>query len=291
MIKNVKTCALLGFLTIASAAQAGFDVMDEDDLESNPSKYGNAQTVPFRKAIQGDENVALSEDKPLADQNAIDAVAPKIGETWYISTHLGRPHTTLKKTSNTGSTISSLAPSASGESDNLFNFSLGWGYRWIKWALDAELVITEGIDFNLNPVFQDVPYGLNNSISNYALFFNIHYFFPRYFNWQPEALAPHVNFGIGPNYKRIKSQLMSGTQALAAETDNKFDFAWNLGFGLAYRITNNFLVDLTYRYMDYGDAKFGPLTTTIAGVSTTTGIKASDFKSSGFHFGILYEMD
>lgn len=291
MIKNVNALIAASILVLSSTAYAGFDVMMDDELESNPNKYGNAHTVQFRKAMQGDDSVSLNEDRPLADQNAIDVAAPKIGHTSFIAARLGRPHTTLKKVSNSGSSLSTLAPTQSGEADHLFNFSLAWGYRWIRWAVDAELMFTEGMDFNLNPVFQDQPQGLNNSISNSALFFNLHYFFPRYFNWMPEALAPHLNFGLGPNYKRIKSELMQNNQALAAKTDNSFDLAWNLSFGLAYRITNNFLVDLSWRYLDYGDAKFGPTTATIAGVSTTAGIKANDFKSSGFHFGLLYEMD
>lgn len=36
----------------------------------------------------------------------------------------------------------------------------------------------------------------------------------------------------------------------------KTEFAWNGGVGVAYTLTENFVIDLTYRYIDMGEARY-----------------------------------
>src|SRR5262249_2109107 len=44
-----------------------------------------------------------------------------------------------------------------------------------------------------------------------------------------------------------------------ADDASKWSFAWALYAGLAYRVTDNFTIELAYRYLDLGDAQTGNL--------------------------------
>ena len=47
----------------------------------------------------------------------------------------------------------------------------------------------------------------------------------------------------------------------SATTSSKWNFAWALHAGLAYKVTPNFTVELAYRYLDMGDGLTGDLRT------------------------------
>ena len=47
----------------------------------------------------------------------------------------------------------------------------------------------------------------------------------------------------------------------SATTSSKWNFAWALHAGVAYKVTPNFTVELAYRYLDMGDGLTGDLRT------------------------------
>ncbi len=48
-----------------------------------------------------------------------------------------------------------------------------------------------------------------------------------------------------------------------ANANSQWEMAWALHAGLAYKVTNNFTVELAYRYLNLGDFQSGDLTTYI----------------------------
>ena len=61
-------------------------------------------------------------------------------------------------------------------------------------------------------------------------------------------LTPYVGAGIG--FAKTKAML-SALGASDSIDDNRF--AWQLGVGVGYMVTDNVTVDAGYRYVDYGD--------------------------------------
>jgi opacity protein-like surface antigen len=64
---------------------------------------------------------------------------------------------------------------------------------------------------------------------------------------------------------------------------SKWNFAWALHAGLAYKISPNFTVELAYRYLDMGDGLTGDLrsfdgTNTIVNPTTFKGLTSHDLK-------------
>jgi len=73
-------------------------------------------------------------------------------------------------------------------------------------------------------------------------------------------LTPFIGAGVGGAYNTISSFLDVNTAnngVYSAQTASKFNFAWALHAGLAYKVTPNFTVELSYRYLDLGSAETG----------------------------------
>ncbi|MBU1042024.1 MAG: porin family protein [Proteobacteria bacterium] len=67
------------------------------------------------------------------------------------------------------------------------------------------------------------------------------------------AFTPYVGAGLGVAWinQKIDSTFPGGTSGNYDTTN----FAWNLGAGVGYSLTDNIVVDLGYRYSNFGDAK------------------------------------
>ncbi|MBI1202981.1 MAG: outer membrane beta-barrel protein [Rhodopseudomonas sp.] len=73
-------------------------------------------------------------------------------------------------------------------------------------------------------------------------------------------LTPFVGAGVGFAYNTVDSFLDINTPtggAYSAQGASKFNFAWALHAGVAYKVTPGFTVQLAYRYLDLGSAETG----------------------------------
>ena len=78
-----------------------------------------------------------------------------------------------------------------------------------------------------------------------AVMFNTYYHLPT-----GSALTPYIGFGFGAAHVKGKASRIGEIK--------KTNFAWQMGTGISYDLTENFALDLGYRYMDYGDfEKYG----------------------------------
>jgi opacity protein-like surface antigen len=72
--------------------------------------------------------------------------------------------------------------------------------------------------------------------------------------------TPFVGAGVGMSRNTISTfrdiGLSTGSDAYA-NSASKWNFAWALHAGLAYKVTRNFTVELAYRYLDLGNAATG----------------------------------
>ena len=79
------------------------------------------------------------------------------------------------------------------------------------------------------------------------------------------CITPFIGAGVGAAYNHLAdfrddglttfNGLTAGTQFAA--DGNKTSLAWAVHAGLAYKVTNNFTVELAYRYLDLGSAVTG----------------------------------
>jgi opacity protein-like surface antigen len=68
------------------------------------------------------------------------------------------------------------------------------------------------------------------------------------------CVTPFVGFGVGGAYNTFADLADSGTTAGTGigRNSSQMNFAWALHAGLAYNVTQNFSVELAYRYLNYG---------------------------------------
>lgn len=85
------------------------------------------------------------------------------------------------------------------------------------------------------------------TIKSQSLMANIYYDF-----FTGTNLTPYVGAGIG--YARLKNNLDDSDGTSFAKSNN--NFAWNVGVGFNYALTENLDIDVSYRFTDYGKVKY-----------------------------------
>jgi opacity protein-like surface antigen len=108
------------------------------------------------------------------------------------------------------------------------------------------------------------------------------------------CLTPFVGVGVGMAYNRIhdfKDDNIPWASVAFGETTGKWNFAWALHAGVAYKVTPGFTVELAYRYIDLGDAQSGDLVTYLGGNMVNNPMHFRDITSHDFKMGVRWSLD
>ena len=112
-------------------------------------------------------------------------------------------------------------------------------------------------------------------------------------------LTPFVGAGIGASYNTIHDfkdtcsivSVCTGGSVATGKDNSKWNFAWALHAGVAYKVTNAFAVELAYRYVNLGDASSGDL---VAYNGTNQRFNPMEFRgitSHDFKLGLRWMLD
>jgi opacity protein-like surface antigen len=114
------------------------------------------------------------------------------------------------------------------------------------------------------------------------------------------CVTPFIGAGIGMSRNTISNFTdigVNGTAAFGtvpglafAPSASKWNFAWALHTGLAYRVTPNMTVELGYSYMNLGDGVTGALTTK-DGVTANQAMTFKDITSHDLKLGVRWNFD
>lgn len=88
-------------------------------------------------------------------------------------------------------------------------------------------------------------------VTGHSLMFNAFYDFNT-----GTGFTPYLGGGIGMSYLNADYWVAADEYSGHATSDN-WNFAWNVGGGVAYQFSDNMALDLGYRYMDLGSADCG----------------------------------
>lgn len=112
------------------------------------------------------------------------------------------------------------------------------------------------------------------------------------------GFTPFVGAGVGTarntisSFQDICSVCTSGGFAAPGvafgDTASKWNFAWALHAGLAYKVTRNFTLELAYRYVDLGDAASGDLYTYLGGNSVVNPMEFHHLTSHDLKLGLRF---
>ena len=100
------------------------------------------------------------------------------------------------------------------------------------------------------------------------------------------AFTPYVGAGLGVAWinQKVSTTFRTGAAGTALAASGDYDttnFAWNLGAGVGYSLTDHIIVDLGYRYTSFGDAK--------KYTSGTLNFQAKDLDSHEALLGLRYQ--
>lgn len=275
---------------------ATMDVMNED----TEGYYGNAETRPFKDIIDNTE--ALT---PCDKEFLEGVIVTRTTERNYFRAMVGKPTVRLSNIDNKSSPPADIFPVNSPSSSNkLYGLLLAGGHIWENWAMEGELYISRKIknlaanpfieDFFITPILPLGPQSASANVNLYALFFNVVYVLPRWFDICPLKLQIHIDAGVGAS---LKTANLTVTDAFGFTTATNSKQTWALagllGAGMRYQMTPNFLVDFAYRYMNLGKAKFGPIQVGPAAEianQLTMKFQSNTLTSSGFFVGLTYQV-
>ncbi len=192
--------------------------------------------------------------------------APAPSGGWYLRGYIGQSNQYLDQISHPSfATAPQFAFLDWGGFDSAPFYGAGVGYQWSNWfrtdvtgeyrgrasfhALDRFFNSTDGV-FNTNDY--------TASKSEWVALVNAYIDLGTW--W---CITPFVGAGVGVAFNSIEH--FRDTNVIAggggwAETGTKTNLAWALHAGASYKASPNFAIELSYRYLNVGNAQSGTLT-------------------------------
>ena len=198
---------------------------------------------------------------------------------WYLRGDIGMSNQQVKNLDNIGFHAADITVSIPEKSfDAAPFFGLGIGYQFNSW-LRADVIGEyrgkanfHGTDLVVwNPGGGTLANGINNysaSKSEWLAMFNAYVDLGTWY-----SVTPFIGAGVGASYNKISNFTDVGyttctgggcgaatTQSYAYAGDTgKWNLAWALHAGLAYRVTPALTIEFAYRYLNLGDALSGDM--------------------------------
>ena len=107
------------------------------------------------------------------------------------------------------------------------------------------------------------------------------------------CVTPFIGAGVGFSRNTISSYVDTNTPALGVATApaaSKWNFAWALHTGLAYRVNPGFTVELGYSYVNLGDATTG-IVSDFTGFANNHTMGFKDITSHDLTLGVRWNLD
>ncbi len=104
------------------------------------------------------------------------------------------------------------------------------------------------------------------------------------------GITPYIGAGVGVSYNQMSEVYFTDNPNLLnrIEGDSRLSLAWSLMAGIGYQVSDRAILDIGYRYMDYGKAASGRIdnTNSINPVVRISDISAHEVKIGlRYHFG------
>lgn len=158
---------------------------------------------------------------------------------------------------------------ASGDFGNSLLPELSLGYRWNDWLrTELALAYRPGFAFegesNFSQVNTDFTQIVEADLSSFSGMFVAFVNPLSWFGLDNWVVEPLLTAGAGFAHNSIDSMTYTfpTTETMTPSGDHT-DFAWTVGAGIGYALTNNIDLELLYRYIDLGEVRTDVDTMTI----------------------------
>jgi len=214
-------------------------------------------------------SVAFAADMPIMPPPMAYAPPPvQDFGGWYLRGDIGMTNTQAKLHANAYDTLppgTAFSQFGTGfDSGMLFGVGVGYQFNsWFRADITGEYrskVSFNGTDFFTFPGPSSLGDTYHGGVQSWVGLVNV---YADLGTWG--CLTPFIGAGVGA--ATIKTSAFSDvatfpsgsglTSSFVADGATKTNLAWALHAGVAYKVTNNFTVELAYRYLDMGTAGHG----------------------------------
>jgi opacity protein-like surface antigen len=219
---------------------------------------------------------------------------------WYLRGDIGMTNQRVKELYNNDYNLVASVDTQQKAFDSSMLFGLGVGYQFNSW-FRADLTGEyrgrsnfHGLDVVRN--FSGTRYtdDYTGSKSEWLALLNAYVDLGTWYN-----LTPFVGAGIGAAYVTIHDfkdtcatvAVCTGGSVATGKDNSKWNFAWALHAGVAYKVTNALTLELAYRYVSLGDGATGDL---VAYDGTNSRFNPMEFRgitSHDFKLGVRWLLD
>jgi opacity protein-like surface antigen len=154
-----------------------------------------------------------------------------------------------------------LAPTnKKDEDDAVFAVGGALGYNWMPRfkapiRTDIEYMYRTSLNYSPNPTYINaaIPTKSDNDLNSHTVMANVYWDIGTW-----NKITPFIGGGVGVAINETDTKgtvIATGVTKDYSQTD--VNFAWTAGAGLNYAINKNWSVEMSYRYIDLGEASFG----------------------------------
>ena len=215
---------------------------------------------------------------------------------WYLRGDIGMSNQSVGSLFNVLYSSATSVQTVIKDFDSAPIFGIGFGYQWNNWFrtdITGEYrgkATFHGLDIvNSGGTVSTNEY--RGSKSEWLVLGNL---YADLGTWG--AFTPFVGIGLGGSYNTISNftdvcTTCPGGGVAYAGAASKFNFAWAVHAGLAYKITPNVTVEFAYRYVNLGDALTGDIVTYLGTNAVNNPMHFKDITSHDFKLGVRWMLD
>ena len=241
-------------------------------------------------------SVAFAADMPIASPPMYDPPPVEDFGGWYLRGDIGFSNQSVK-TKDWFSYPSLLSLSQDNGFDTAGIFGLGVGYQFNNWfRADVTGQYRGNANFHGTDIFVYSNAGVPTagadtytaSKSEWLVLANAYVDLGTW--W---SVTPFIGAGVGFSQNTISHFVDTNTPTLgvaSAPSASKWNFAWALHTGLAYRVTPGFTVELGYSYVNLGDAATG-VVSDFTGFANNHTMGFKDITSHDLKLGVRWELE
>jgi len=181
---------------------------------------------------------------------------------WYLRGYIGQSNQFVNSISHPSfATAAQFTFLDKGGFDSAPFYGAGVGYQWTSWLrTDVTGEYRGKASFHALDRYFNAGYFTNDYTASKSEWVALVNAYIDLGTWW--SITPYVGAGVGVAFNTIEH--FRDTNVIAggggwADTGRQTSLAWALHAGAAYRVTSNLALDLSYRYLNVGNARSGTL--------------------------------
>jgi opacity protein-like surface antigen len=246
-------------------------------------------------------SMAFAADLAIAPPPMYSPPPPADFGGWYLRGDIGMTNQQMKSLNNPDPNSALFTPVGMGfDSSTLFD--IGVGYQFNNWFRGDVTAQWRGRANFHGSQFSDAFVGTalvdNYSGSKSEAVFMANGYVDLGTWW---CVTPFIGAGVGTSYNKISGFRDDGfgdsfgvprpSSFVYATDSGKWNFAWALHTGLAYRVTPNVTLELGYSYMNLGDATTGTNSNFAGGPTPQFQWTMKDITSHDLKLGVRWNLE